>query len=102
MIKLAREKIVKNPEKYIDHIYGEHEVGGTSWMYISEVPFEQVGFPTDLATVPYLTFTKGFLGAVPLVLTLWPALLGGIYIFTKSREQKDVTVTQESEKGEKK
>jgi len=101
LIKLARERIVKNPDKYVDHIYGEHEVGGTSWMYISGVPFEQVGFPADLATVPYLTFTKGFLGAVPLVLTLWPALLGGIYIFTKSREQKDETVTQKSEKGEK-
>lgn len=100
LIKLARERIVKNPEKYFDHIYGEHEVGGTSWMYISGVPFEQVGFPTDLATVPYLTFTKGFLGAVPLVLTLWPALLGGIYIFTKSREHKDESEAQKSEKGE--
>lgn len=100
LIKLARERIVKNPEKYFDHIYGEHEVGGTSWMYISGVPFEQVGFPTDLATVPYLTLTKGFLGAVPLVLTLWPALLGGFYIFTKSREHKDESEAQKSEKGE--
>lgn len=101
LIKIAREKIVKNPEKYTDHIFGEHEVGGTSWMYISGVPFEQVGFPTDLATVPYPTFTKGFLGAVPLVLTLWPALLGGIYIFTKSREEKGEAEIEKSEKGEK-
>ncbi len=99
LIRLARERIVKNPEQYVDHIYGEHEAGGTSWMYISGVPFEQVGFPTNIANVPYLTFTKGFLGAVPLVLTLWPALLGGFYIFTKSREHKDESGAQKSEKG---
>jgi len=27
----------------LDHVYGEHEVGGTSWMYLSPVPFTEVG-----------------------------------------------------------
>lgn len=45
LLKLAHEaKIQGHPGKYIDHVYGEHEVGGTSWMYLSAVPFEQVGF----------------------------------------------------------
>jgi Fe-S-cluster-containing dehydrogenase component len=101
LIRLGRERIIKNPDKYVDHIYGEHEAGGTSWMYISGVPFEQAGFPTNIPNVPYLTFTSGFLGAVPLVLTLWPALLGGFYIFTKSHEQKGELEAQKSEKGRK-
>jgi formate dehydrogenase iron-sulfur subunit len=32
------------PGRYVDHIYGEKEVGGTSWMYLSDRPFEELGF----------------------------------------------------------
>ena len=28
----------------MNKIYGEHEVGGTCWMYISKDPFEKLGF----------------------------------------------------------
>jgi formate dehydrogenase iron-sulfur subunit len=44
LITLAHKKIRENPERYIDHVYGEREAGGTSWLYISGVPFEQLGF----------------------------------------------------------
>ncbi|RJO66169.1 MAG: 4Fe-4S dicluster domain-containing protein [Myxococcales bacterium] len=30
--------------KYVPYVYGEHEVGGTSWLYISDTPFESLGF----------------------------------------------------------
>ena len=87
LIELGREKITHNPGKYVQHIYGEHEVGGTSWMYISSRPFEELDFRTDLGTTPYPELTKGFLSAVPLVLILWPALLMGSYAFTGRRQQ---------------
>lgn len=87
LIRLARERIVKNPGKYVDHIYGEHEVGGTSWMYISGVPFEQLGFSMDLGVTPYPELTRGFLSAVPLVLALWPVFFTGVYMFSKRREE---------------
>ena len=45
LLRLARWKMKNNPGKYVDHIYGEHEVGGTSWLYLSAEPFETVGFP---------------------------------------------------------
>ncbi len=41
----AKRRIKDNPADYIEHVYGEKEVGGTSWMYISGVPFEQVNLP---------------------------------------------------------
>ncbi len=40
----ARQRIQSDPGKYVDHIYGEKEVGGTSWMYLSCVDFQRVGF----------------------------------------------------------
>ena len=87
LIALARKKIQENPTQYVDHIYGEHEVGGTSWLYVSPKPFEDLGFPTNLGTIPYPELTKGFLSSVPLVLTIWPAMLMGCYAFTKRREE---------------
>jgi formate dehydrogenase iron-sulfur subunit len=87
LIRLARERILNHPDRYIDHIYGEHEVGGTSWLYIAGVPFDQLGFRTDLGVTPYPELTRGFLSAVPLVLTLWPVLFTGVYMFSKRREE---------------
>jgi Fe-S-cluster-containing dehydrogenase component len=95
LLKLAKAKIVKNPDRYIDHIYGEHEVGGTSWMYISGVPFEQLGFPTNIPDKPLLEETKGFLSAVPVVLTVWPALFGMAYAAVRHREQTAETTKKE-------
>lgn len=45
LLKEAQRRLKENPAKYIPHIYGQHEVGGTSWLYISPVPFEQVNLP---------------------------------------------------------
>ncbi|MFH1010477.1 MAG: 4Fe-4S dicluster domain-containing protein [bacterium] len=87
LIRIARERIIKNPDKYIDQIYGEREVGGTSWMYLSGVPFDKIGFRTDLGITPYPELTRGFLSAVPLVLTLWPVFFTGVYMFSRRREQ---------------
>lgn len=43
MLALARERIAKNPGRYIDHVYGETEVGGTSVMYLAGMPFANLG-----------------------------------------------------------
>lgn len=48
----AREKIYRFPERYIDHIYGEKEVAGTSWLYLASVPFTNLGFPDLPETSP--------------------------------------------------
>lgn len=87
LIRLARERIMKNPDGYIDHIYGEHEVGGTGWLYISGVPFEQLGFPANLPAKPLIEKTKGFLAAVPVVFTVWPAFFGTIYAALQHRDK---------------
>lgn len=97
LLKLAREKIAKHPDRYIDHIYGEKEAGGTSWLYISGVPFGQLDFPTNLPNRPLVEETKGFLSAVPLVFTVWPALFGMCYAALRHRDELN-----EEKKGEEK
>lgn len=98
LLTIARQKIMKNPDRYINHIYGEHEVGGTSWMYISGVPFEQLDFPANLPKKPLIEETKGFLGAVPVVFTVWPALFGMVYAALKHREDSDKNKKEEEKK----
>jgi Fe-S-cluster-containing dehydrogenase component len=46
LIAEARRRIDRDPGRYVPHIYGENEVGGTCWLYLSGVPFEQLGFQT--------------------------------------------------------
>src|ERR1700740_2097576 len=80
----ARGRISKNPEKYVDHIYGEKEAGGTTVLYLSSVPFQQIGFP-DVGKRAYPGFTSLALHSVPPAVMAVGALLGGIYAFLKRR-----------------
>jgi formate dehydrogenase iron-sulfur subunit len=87
LIEEANRRIYTESGKYISHIYGEREVGGTGYLYISAVPFEQIGFRTDLGTTSYPEFSKGFLYSVPIVLLLWPAFLIGVNTITSRKDE---------------
>ena len=83
LLAVAKQRIHDFPDRYVDHVYGENEVGGTSWLYLSGVPFEQLGMRTDLGTKPLGELTTGFLESVPTVFTLWPGLLTGVYLMSR-------------------
>jgi len=86
LINIARERIRQYPDRYIDHIYGETEMGGTSWLYLSSVPFKEVGMREDLGVTPAPELTSGALSAVPVVVGLWPVLLMGLFAISKRKE----------------
>ena len=88
LIKIGRRRIEENKGRYEDHIYGEYEAGGTSWMYLSSVPFEKVGFDTSISHVPIIDHVKNFLGIVPMVLTIWPALFTGFHLLATRKERR--------------
>ena len=83
LIKEARKRMFENPGTYVDHIYGENETGGTGFIYLSPVPFEELGFSTTLQKSSYPALSKGFLYSVPSVFVLLPPLLLGIHEATK-------------------
>lgn len=83
LITEARRRIYEKPGEYTDHIYGEHEAGGSCWLHISPVPFKELGIRT-VQTSSYPALTKGFLYSVPSVFVLVPALLLGIQQATKN------------------
>jgi formate dehydrogenase iron-sulfur subunit len=85
LLEEARHRIYTEPDKYVHAIYGEREAGGTGWLYLSGVPFEQIGLRTNVATEPYPTFAKEFLYAVPQVDVLAPLFLLGLARATARR-----------------
>ena len=87
LLRIGRERIRTFPDRYVDHIYGENEMGGTSWLYLSEVPFKEIGMREDLGETPAPKLTSGALSAVPMIVGLWPVLLGGIYAINKRKEK---------------
>jgi Fe-S-cluster-containing dehydrogenase component len=95
MIEEARRRIYEKPDRYVHHIYGEHEAGGTSWLYLASVPFEELGFRSDLGTTPYPDRTREFLYAVPFVLTVVPPFL--LALSRASRKEKSAESAEPEE-----
>jgi formate dehydrogenase iron-sulfur subunit len=88
LLEIAKTRIYTEPDKYYHKIYGEDEVGGTGLLYLSPVPFEELGFRNDLGKTAYPEYNKTFLYSVPAVLILWPAFLLGLHSATLERKKK--------------
>ncbi|MCB2229796.1 4Fe-4S dicluster domain-containing protein [bacterium] len=56
LLSQAHALIRQHPRRYVDHVWGEHELGGTSVMYISDVDLASLGWPeADSSAIPDLT-----------------------------------------------
>lgn len=92
LLDLARKRITERPDRYIDHVYGEREVGGTSWLYIVGRPADQVGLPkmTDVAP-PRLTeaIQHGIFryGAAPMA--IYAGLAGIMWLTNRDKGSED-------------
>jgi formate dehydrogenase iron-sulfur subunit len=86
LLQEARARIQARPDKYVDHIYGEKEVGGTSMLYISNVSFDKIGFPT-LGPEPIPRYADVAMAAVPPAIAVVSAAMAGIYWFTRRRDR---------------
>jgi hypothetical protein len=86
LLLVARERIRRHPDRYVDHIYGEREMGGTSWLYLAGEPLESLDLRTDLGGIPAPEFTSAALGAVPMIVGLWPVVLTGLWAINRRRQ----------------
>jgi Fe-S-cluster-containing dehydrogenase component len=73
LMKLARRRIKGRPDRYIPRIYGDSEVGGTSWLYLNGRAQQEIGLlslpdkspPRTTEAIQHGIFEYG---ALPLVL----------------------------------
>jgi formate dehydrogenase iron-sulfur subunit len=87
LLEVATRRIRENPGRYVDHVYGADEVGGTSVLILSDVPFEALGYRTDLPKEPLPQLTWSILHKLPRVLGDGGVLMSGIWWITNRRKE---------------
>jgi formate dehydrogenase iron-sulfur subunit len=87
LIAEAQQRMRDNPGKYVEHIYGVNEVGGTSVLLLSSVPFEEFGYRADLTRDPLPMYTYRVLSRIPDFVPLGGMVLGGVWWITHRREE---------------
>lgn len=90
MIDLGKARIRHHPDRYVNHVYGEHEAGRTDWLYLTPINITQAGMPA-LNSDPIADVTESiqhgiFKSFVP-PLALYSLL--GLIMRTTRRESKD-------------
>lgn len=91
LITLARDRLEKRPDRYLRHIYGEKEMGGTSWLYLVGRPAVELGL-MDLPDEPSPELTEAIqhgifkYGIIPIV---FYGLLGSIMGYNRRRARID-------------
>jgi hypothetical protein len=103
LLKLARWKMKNHPGKYVDHVYGEHEVGGTSWLYLASEPFETIGFPKlGTKSPPRLTeaIQHGLFQYFAAPVILYAALGGIMWVTGYLKATGETPKSDTSEKGD--
>ena len=99
----ARIRLLENPGKYQNRIYGEHEVGGTNHLYLSAMQFNKLGLPVLKNAAPaefsekiQHTIYKGFIAPVALYGTLCFIAIKNM----KGQGEAEKKLSEASEKGE--
>ncbi len=90
LIQVAKEKMRLYPGRYVDHIYGEFEVGGTSWMYLASQDFSKLAFPKlqrDPAPGVSESIQHGLFAYFVPPIALY-ALLGGVMWLNKNKKSE--------------
>jgi formate dehydrogenase iron-sulfur subunit len=79
LIAVAAGRLKAEPKKYVPHIYGEHEVGGTSVLYISDISLDFLNYKNPLSDEPLPDRTWAVMQHVPTVAVGMTVLSGGLY-----------------------
>jgi formate dehydrogenase iron-sulfur subunit len=104
LLKLAHSRIDENPGRYLNHVWGEKEFGGTSVLYISDVDLAEIGWPSpEPESIPHLT--EPLIHKTPFIGMSVAVSLVGINWIVKRRmklaeEKKNAKITTDDISGE--
>ncbi|MBI2914800.1 MAG: 4Fe-4S dicluster domain-containing protein [Firmicutes bacterium] len=98
LLEEARGRIAGAPDRYIDHIFGQREVGGTSFLFLSDVPFAKLGFRTGVPTVPMPAYTWQVMSKIPGAAAGMGLFLGAAFLYSNRSSRDRAAHQQESRK----
>jgi len=87
LLEVARDRIRKFPDRYINHVFGEYEFGGTSWLMLAGIPFRDLDLEEGVTHEPLPAIGTSYLSVVPLFVTIYPGLMAAFYAFTKRKDK---------------
>jgi formate dehydrogenase iron-sulfur subunit len=79
MLRVAHERLRQEPGRYQNRVYGETEIGGTSVLYLSDIPLDFLAFKPDLGDTPLPERTWAALTKVPPLVGLVGGLMAGTW-----------------------
>jgi len=92
----AHRRIRKQPNTYLPHVYGEHEVGGTCVLYVSDVPLDALGWPEEVGTKSLSAMTWPVMSKTPgLALTVFGGLSALTWIIQRRNKMARERAEQE-------
>jgi formate dehydrogenase iron-sulfur subunit len=86
LLREARRRLLEN-SAYTQQVYGDTEPGGTSVLYLTDVPLEKLGFPVLPGEAAVSALSEAALGDAPTVVLVGGALLAGLYWITERRKE---------------
>jgi formate dehydrogenase iron-sulfur subunit len=92
LLYIAHQRIDASPHEYISKVYGEVDAGGTSVLYISDVPLDFLrvqGTSTVPDDLPFPELSKGWMDQVPLVSLSTASLMTGLFYIIGRRMQAE-------------
>ena len=98
LLRQGRARIAKGEGKYIDHIYGEHEVGGTAIMYISSVPLDLTALKTNVTEEAVPNFTWKTMKQLPPLLGAVSLASLGLLFYSNRRTELENAAKKEGSK----
>ena len=87
LIAEAHRRIKENPGKYIDHVWGETEIGGTSVLYISDIDLGFLSYQPKLPTRPLPETTATAMKSVPFAFVGMGGFMLGLNWIIKRRQR---------------
>ena len=88
LVAEAEARLAAHPDLYVGHVYGKDDVGGTSVIYLSHVPFDKLGFP-DLGNQPHPELSDAVAAmGTPGALIGVAATLAAVYWLTKRQQDE--------------
>jgi ferredoxin len=93
LVAMARDRLKRRPDRYLSRIYGETEVGGTSWLYLTGRPVGDIGLlplpdvppPQRTEAIQHGIFKYGIIPAA------FYGLLGGIMWYSRRRHPDEAS-----------
>lgn len=85
LLEEAHRRISADSGKYLPKVYGETEIGGTSVLYVSDIPLDFLAWKPDLGDEPLPDLTLAALSKVPPLLLGVGGLMAGIFWITGRR-----------------